>query len=400
MPAYLVKGRVRTLDPSEHNDGIDAREKHIAISGGRILLVGDEAACLDALKSELGDEGLAGVERIDVPEGGVVLPSFHDSHIHPASGGLQVIQCNLRGCNTLQEALATISSYAENMRASGPSDTVLWVVGGGWQPGWFENGTPSKALLDAACPDFPAYLRDMNGHEGWTNSLALKEANIDRTTADPAAGCIVRDENGEPVGHLIMGACRLIVKSMPKLADSRRDKGLEAALHMALKAGITSFHDALVNEDVWKVYLRADAEDRLPIMVHMALEWVPALPMSENLANLKQKRSYARDHGKMIRAETVKIFVDGIPENKSAFMLAPYKAGGAGKQAMLTQVKTTSSESQPKTVSYEGIGAAEHKTAVGFEEAKEEDGGEEEENCCAGKGKKGGRKLQGEKEGE
>eukprot|EP00961_Rhodomonas_salina_P207758 2803977-Rhodomonas_salina.1 len=32
----------------------------------------------------------------------------------------------------------------------------------------------------------------------------------------------------------------------------------------------------------------------------------------------------------MIRAETVKIFVDGIPENKSAFMLAPYKAGGAG----------------------------------------------------------------------
>eukprot|EP00961_Rhodomonas_salina_P114648 1542295-Rhodomonas_salina.2 len=77
MPAYLVKGRVRTLDPSEHNDGIDAREKHIAISGGRILLVGDEAACVDALKS--GDEGLAGVERIDVPEGGVACPAPSDA---------------------------------------------------------------------------------------------------------------------------------------------------------------------------------------------------------------------------------------------------------------------------------------------------------------------------------
>lgn len=65
------------------------------------------------------------------------------------------------------------------------TDVSTYVYIAWCDPGWFENGTPSKALLDAACPDFPAYLRDMNGHEGWTNSLALKEANIDRTTADP-----------------------------------------------------------------------------------------------------------------------------------------------------------------------------------------------------------------------
>ncbi len=88
MPPYLLKGCVRTLDPA---DTVNTKTiRCISIANKKILHIGDEAACLQALQEEVGEDKMAEVETVAVPEGGVVMPSFHDSHIHPCAGGLQV----------------------------------------------------------------------------------------------------------------------------------------------------------------------------------------------------------------------------------------------------------------------------------------------------------------------
>lgn len=251
----------------------------------------------------------------------VVLPSFHDSHAHPAAGGLQAIQCNLRGCRGLAEALERIEAYA----ASLPPGDEGWLMGGGWQAEWFEGLSPTAALLDGVCATRPAYLRDVNGHELWTNSLGLAAAGISRDTADPPNGQIKRDARGEPSGHLLEEATRLVAQVLPPITDELADRGLNYAVEELVKSGITSVHDAAVSPSVFATYLRALRAGRLGVTVHLALQWRAALSVEDNMRHLLGRREECRSVGtELLAAETVKIFLDGIPENCTAAMHAPY----------------------------------------------------------------------------
>lgn len=50
------------------------------------------------------------------------------------------------------QALKRIAEYAESHKDR------EWIIGGGWQFGWFENGAPTAKQLDEVVPDRPAVL--------------------------------------------------------------------------------------------------------------------------------------------------------------------------------------------------------------------------------------------------
>src|SRR3990170_4464483 len=56
----------------------------VAIENGRIVYVGDETG----IKPWIGSH----TARIDL-QGKMVLPGFHDSHVHPVTGGIQLGEC-------------------------------------------------------------------------------------------------------------------------------------------------------------------------------------------------------------------------------------------------------------------------------------------------------------------
>ena len=63
---------------------------------------------------------------------------------------------------------------------------------------------PDRAVLDAAFPDRPVWLRRIDGHAGWANTKALEIAGIDAETPDPVGGKIIRDAGPMNAGTTII----------------------------------------------------------------------------------------------------------------------------------------------------------------------------------------------------
>src|SRR5689334_3274688 len=74
----------------------------VVIHDGKIAYVGDEAG----LKPYL-----AGARVIDL-HGAMVLPGFHDSHIHPLAGAIRLLQCDLSKAKSLEDIETAVKADA------------------------------------------------------------------------------------------------------------------------------------------------------------------------------------------------------------------------------------------------------------------------------------------------
>ncbi|HZF12790.1 MAG TPA: amidohydrolase family protein [Thermoanaerobaculia bacterium] len=141
-PADLVlkNGAVYTVDAARRWAGA------VAIRSGRIVYVGEE----DGLGAFVGPR-----TRVVDLAGKMVLPGFHDSHVHLVEGGVGLGECYLTDGMGKEEILATVKKYA----ADHPGEP--WVRGGGWPLPAFPGANPGRELLDATVPDRPVFLRSL-----------------------------------------------------------------------------------------------------------------------------------------------------------------------------------------------------------------------------------------------
>jgi predicted amidohydrolase YtcJ len=283
----------------------------VAISNGRILYVGDDKSA----KKFIGPR-----TRVIDLQGNMVLPGFHDAHVHPVTGGLELGECNLNEAKTEAEVLQLIRSFAE----ANPQDK--WIRGGGWQLPLFAEANPHKSLLDNIINDRPAYFSAADGHSVWVNSKALEIAGINKSTPDPLNGRIERDaRTGEPTGTLRESASGLVAKFLPAYTDKDYVEGLRRGLKMANGFGITSFQEAAAEEAELKAYAELDRRGQLTARVNVALYANPAKGL-EQIAGLKELRRKYQGHN--LRVNSVKIFADGVIEPHTAALLEPYTGLG------------------------------------------------------------------------
>ena len=200
--------------------------------------------------------------------GRMLLPGFQDAHVHPPSGGLEMLQCNLNDVYTKPEYLDIVTAYA----AAHPDRD--WILGGGWYMSAFPRGAPDRGSLDAIVPDRPVFLSSRDGHSAWCNSKALELAGITDAAADPSDGRIERDEHGAPSGTLHEGAMNLVTTPEPT-ADELRD-GLRLGQEYLHSLGITAWQDAIVggHYDTLEVYRSFAASGDLTARVIAALWWI------------------------------------------------------------------------------------------------------------------------------
>lgn len=278
-----------------------------AIAHGRIIYVGANAGA---------EEFITPQTRVIDLNGKMVLPGFHDSHVHPVSGGIELGQCNLNGLQTQQEIFDAVREYAQKNPA------LPWIVGGGWDLPIFPNANPTKQQLDQLVSDRPAFLSAADGHSAWVNSKALELAGITAATADPPEGRIERDPlSKEPTGTLRERATDLVSKHIPPLTSADYLAGAKRGLAMANRFGITSLQEASATPEILAAYDSLDRSGELTARVVAAMYVDPAKDEAQ-IEELKQKRS--RYRGKNLRAEAVKIFADGVIESRTAAMLEPY----------------------------------------------------------------------------
>jgi predicted amidohydrolase YtcJ len=280
----------------------------VLVVDGRVAAVG-----------RLDREQRRGADVVDVA-GGLVAPGFTDAHVHVVQGGLERTRCDLSEVETREGYLAAVGEYA----AAHPDRP--WVLGGGWAMAAFPGGTPTAADLDAVVADRPVFLPNRDHHGAWVNSRALELAGLDRHAPDPPDGRIERDPDGHPTGTLHEGAMALVARLAPATTEAEYDAGLLAGQRYLHGLGITGWQDAIVGsyagmDDPGPAYRRAAERGDLTGWVVGALWWDRDRGV-EQLPDLEARRA-SYSHGRF-RATSVKIMQDGVAENFTAAMNAPY----------------------------------------------------------------------------
>ncbi len=286
------------------------------------VLVAKDGAIVALGGDELRDAYNAA--RIIDAGGGLVTPSFVDSHVHMTQGGIEQLRCDLTACTTAEEVYTEIAAYA----AANPD--AEWILGGGWRMPQFPGGTPTKEALDELVPDRPAYLINADHHGAWANSLALEAAGITADTPDPEDGRIERDSDGNPMGTLQEGAADLVGRVLPEVTEEEIRAGQIAGENYLFSFGVTGWQEAILGdflgyEDFTPVFRRQIDEGALRGRVTGAL-WVSrgfeGMTIPDFVADLERRR--AEFGGRGFTIDTAKIMVDGVAENETAAMEDPY----------------------------------------------------------------------------
>jgi predicted amidohydrolase YtcJ len=303
----LVGGKIRT---PAHPSGFASA---LAVKDGIVLAVGTD--------DDVGELAGRRTRVIDL-RGRLALPAFGDAHVHPVSGGLESLRCNLFGLRSRHDCLAVLDGYSSSLPPG------AWVLGGGWSMSAFPGGLPTAADLDTVTGGRPAFLPNRDHHSAWVNTAALKLAGVDAGTPDPADGRIERDEAGQPTGALHDGAMRLVAARVPPAGSAELIAGLLAGQTHLHSLGITSFQDACVGAagelgmpDAFDAYRMAQDFGMLSSHVVGALWWDRSRGLDQ-IDDLLARREEAGDG--QFRATTVKLMLDGVCETFTAAMSAPY----------------------------------------------------------------------------
>lgn len=293
------------------------------LTGMCVAVVGDRIAAFvpDARRDEL----IGPDTRVIDLDGALLSPGFQDAHIHPVSGGMELLQCDLSEAEDAADAVERVRRYA----AENPDEP--WILGGGWSMDHFPGGAPVRGLLDDVVPDRPVLVLSRDHHSTWVNTMAIRLAGIDATTPDPVDGRIERESDGTPAGTFHEGAGELFADARPPHDAELAYRGLLAAQEKLIALGITGWQDAAVGTssiiaDPLDAYLRAIQEGRLRVHVNGAQWWERdgGLEQVERMAS-RRDAVEALVPATRLTIGAAKIMVDGVAENQTAAMLTPYK---------------------------------------------------------------------------
>jgi predicted amidohydrolase YtcJ len=242
-----------------------------------------------------------------------MIPGLIDAHGHVMGLGFQAMQLDLSDTRTLQEAQAKIAAYA----AANPSPR--WVIGRGWnQEKWGLGRFPTAADIDAVVPGRPVWLQRVDGHAGWANSAAMKEAGVTAASKSPPGGRIEMTGK-QPSGIFVDAAEELVQKAVPAPLPRLRDQALEKAQSILLSNGITSVADMGTSGEDWMVIRRAGDSGRLNVRIFSYAAGV------EHLLAVAGTAPTPWLYDSRLKMVGVKLYSDGALGSRGAWLKQPYK---------------------------------------------------------------------------
>ena len=314
----LTNARVFTLDLA------NPRAEAVAVKGERIVFVGSEK---DALL-------LRGPQTTMIDGGGhTLLPGFIDAHFHLLWGSLRLDDIDLYGVRGLDELRGAVEGYRTAhpgrawLRGSGLSYDVL--------PG--DGSASAERLtrhhLDAIEPHLPLVLTCFDFHTLWCNTPALRAAGI--LHGVEASSGIVLGDDGLATGELReFEAMRYVDDLIPEASDGEKLRLLEQGLKLAHAYGLTSVHNMNGDLGEFALYRTLDARGALSLRVYMPYRLHPHEPLSA----IEDKAVALRDAYKsdFLRAGALKLFMDGVVESFTAFLLEPYANASTTGEAIFS----------------------------------------------------------------
>jgi predicted amidohydrolase YtcJ len=274
----------------------------LAVRGGRIVYIGDDAGAL----ARRGPS----TQVIDLA-GRAVTPGLIDAHSHLGGLGSDLEQVDLRGADSFAEVVRRVRQVAAGRPAG------AWVLGRGWdQNHWPGKSFPTHEALSQAVPDHPVWLTRVDGHAALVNARAMAAFGISAATPDPPGGRLLRDAAGRPTGVLLDRGMELGRLPEPTPADLRRQ--LAAAARYCVERGLTTVTDMGIDQPEYEAYEAVRRAGQLPLRA--ALFIADRQPVLD--------RWFARgpqiDPEARITVRGVKMYADGALGSRGAALLEGY----------------------------------------------------------------------------
>lgn len=316
MDRIFYNGDVRTMDRWQ------PAAQAVAVKDGLILRVGSDEEIL-ALKTEA-------TELVDL-SGRLMVPGFHDSHIHLMSYGLSLEKVNLGEADSIEDIVALGSSFLRQRieENGGAMPEGWWLQGRGWNNDyWNENRFPTRYDLDRITEDYPVTYTRACGHIIVVNSRALQLMGVGRDTPQIAGGQIDMDETGEPLGIFREAARDIVYNAIPRLSVPRIQQIASRGAEQMLRCGITAIQsddfEAVPEaeyQNVIDALTQLSEEGRLPIKIFEQC-LLPPLPRLKEFLGKGYRTE--KNGGGRFRIGPLKLLADGSLGGRTAYLSRPY----------------------------------------------------------------------------
>jgi hypothetical protein len=285
----------------------------IAVRQGVIIAIGSD------VKSNIGPD----TKVIDA-HGATILPGLIDSHGHVGGLGAALETVDLRGIASEKEIAEKVRAAAQEAK---PGE---WILGRAWDQNLFTTKQfPTADSVSAAAPDNPVALTRVDGHAVWANRKAIEIADINADTKDPQGGRVMRDASGRPSGVFLDNAMSLVNRKIPPPTPEQTERRLLRALRECARLGLTTVHDAGVQQADIDGYKALIVKGKMPIRVY-------AMVLGPSGPTLDAWLARGPEIGDYLTVRSIKLISDGALGSRGAALLEPYSddPGNRGLQIL------------------------------------------------------------------
>lgn len=314
----VFNARVLTMDPA------NPRAEAVALAGERILALGDSAAM----------RALAAPDaRLIDAHGATLLPGFIESHLHLFMGGAELAHLQLLGVEGPEGLGAALSAFS----AAHPERPML--IGQGCDYAIYGRSL-TRHDIDAIVADRPVCLVAADHHTAWANTRALELAGVLQGKALGPGNEIVM-ENGLATGELrefeayapvlaVAGETRVLAgiatgaDPVPTPGEAERIadmEPMERGLQHCARNGLTTLINMDGNRYTLEILAKLRAAGRLTARVRVPFHY----RNTRKPADLAEASAMSADfNDDWLSSGFVKLFMDGVMDSGTAYMLNDY----------------------------------------------------------------------------
>jgi predicted amidohydrolase YtcJ len=246
-------------------------------------------------------------------EDALIVPGFHDAHLHFLFGGLTLSACQFAGVETVEEFSDVLSVCARG-RKGGPDD---WIRGVGLDETLLRV---TRLDIDKVCPDIPVFIWSHDLHSAFVNSAALVRARIDGSVKDLAGGRFERDALGKLNGILRESAAQWVERAIPPVSPETARLAMLRAQEHAFVRGITAVSSSEHQDHILhNLNFVESSECKIRMNLWRASE---SFEIEHDMFERQMRTGF--------RFGTIKGFVDGALGSHTAAFWEPYADGGNG----------------------------------------------------------------------
>lgn len=280
----------------------NATVEALVVEHGKIIDIGNPSDLFDKYPD---------ADRLDL-KGRTLMPAFLDGHSHFTQMANTFLQVSLHQVADIVEMQHRVMDYIDKQKLAGDA----WIMARDFDDSLY-GGYPSREELDRISMGHPLLLAQKSGHMGMLNTKAMQLLGINETTPQIAGGKIQK-KDGVLTGYLEENAFFYYQKQAPMPSSDQFIQAFKQAQSVYYKYGIQTIQEGMLVKEMLPLYQLLLSSN----ILELDLVAYPDLESYEEVKALFAQ--HVKQYKKHLRIGGIKIFLDGSPQGKTAWMRTPY----------------------------------------------------------------------------